>query len=59
MNWIELDFLDLIKLVVDCSRMFKNVLFSENSFYQRVSMRLSLFTLVMICKNVLDGNRGI
>jgi len=59
MNWVELDFLDLIKLVVDCSRMFKNTLFSENSFSQSVGMGLSLFTLVMICKNVLDGNRGI
>jgi len=59
MNWVELGFLDLIKLVVDCSRMFKNTLFSENSFSQSVVNGLSLFTLVMICKKVLDGNRGI
>jgi len=59
MNWVELGFLDLIKLVVDCSRMFKNTLFFENSFSQSVGKGLSLFTLVMICKNVLDGNRGI
>jgi len=35
------------------------VSFSENSFSQGNSVGLSLFTLVMIYKNVLDENHGL
>jgi len=37
----------------------KNVDFSENSFYQGKKVGLGLPSVVLICKNILDGNHGL